>query len=253
MCLLVFCTPNEEYLFAGALNRDEFTDRPTAPLHFWFDHPRVLAGRDLEKGGTWAGITRDGRFSFVTNVRKLPLKSPNKRSRGELVSDFLTGPDESTPIEYLKGLKGSVQEYSPFNLVLGSLQSLVYFSSENPSLIKILEPGIHAVSNAALNTPWPKVTRAKLGFEAALKEADPKRALLEMLQDTTEAPDSDLPDTGVGIDIERRLSPIFLQFKGYGTRSSSVILIRKDGEIDFTEVTYLVNKLPLRRDFRFKL
>jgi len=224
MCLIVFAwrvIPGMPLV--AAANRDEFFERPAAPAGWWQDHPDVYAGRDLHAGGTWIGITRDGRFAAITNVRAPAEKRPDAPTRGRIVADFLAG--HSAPADYLDDLARDADRYNGFNLLLGDADAMYWYSnrSDDPRNGKPLEPGVYGLSNAALDTPWPKVVRTKAQFASLLCQGAPKEAYFEMLTDTTVASDCRLPDTGVGLEWERRLSPVFIDSPGYGTRSSTVV------------------------------
>jgi uncharacterized protein with NRDE domain len=219
---------------AVAANRDEWRERPTEAAHWWPEHPRLFAGRDLQAGGTWMGVTREGRFAAVTNFRDPSDKRSTARSRGTLVTDYLLGMD--APATFLRALKAHAGEYNGFNLLLGDGEELWYFGSRAGEARRV-EPGIHALSNHLLDEPWPKVVRARLAMAEAMKEADPAERLFRVLADGQGAPDASLPDTGVGITWERRLASPLITGADYGTRSSTVMLATDDGGILFEERT----------------
>ena len=216
-------------------NRDEFYDRPTAPAGRWDDHPQVTAGRDLVGGGTWLGIADGGRFAAVTNYRD-PSRPAGSLSRGKLVADFLIG--DVTPAEYIAGISENSHQYSGFNLIVGSANELFYFSNAGEEPPRKLEPGIYGLSNHLLNTPWPKVSRGLTEF-SKLVEADEisSDAAFALLADETIALDEDLPDTGIGLDKERVLSPIFIRTPIYGTRSSTRVVSDPNGSLILEERT----------------
>jgi uncharacterized protein with NRDE domain len=221
VCLIaVAWQAHPEHRLIVAANRDEWRDRPAAPAHWWDDHPDLLAGRDLQAGGTWMGITKRGRFAAVTNFRDPSDRRPTARSRGSLVADFLVG--RETPASYLRRLSGRAAEYNGFNLLAGDGRSLLYFGSREGEA-RAVAPGVHALSNHLLDEPWPKVAKARSALGAALGGDD--GPLFAMLSDGTPARDAELPDTGVGIDWERRLSPVLITGDGYGTRASTVLRI----------------------------
>ncbi|GAA0327408.1 NRDE family protein [Bacillus carboniphilus] len=228
MCLILFAyRMHPTYKLIVASNRDEFYQRPTAPVHFWEDHPHILAGRDLEKMGTWMGITNTGRFAAITNYRDPKEKTDGKRSRGELVADFLKGTDN--PAEYMKRIAAKRTSYPGYNLLVADKENLYYYSNIEGE-IKKLPPGIYGVSNHLLNTDWPKVKRGKEGL-ATLAEENPSNLsdhLLTLLQNADPASDKELPKTGVSLEWERILSPMFIKTKGYGTRSSTIVLYSED-------------------------
>ena len=236
MCLILFAwRSHPQYKLLVAANRDEFYARPTAPAHFWNDAPHILAGRDLEQGGTWLGITTSGRFAALTNVRKLqaPLGT---LSRGLLVSDYLNS--DATPEQFLHKLQPELSNYSPFNILLGDGEHLYYGNSAGDACE--LQPGVYGLSNAALDTPWPKVATGKQALhqlitqEVMATEPDAEQ-LFELLADNNQANDTELPDTGVGIALEKQLSPRFIHFDTYGTRCSTVVMQSHSGEIVFLE------------------
>jgi uncharacterized protein with NRDE domain len=235
MCLIVlsYCD-HPGYRLIMAANRDEFYNRPTRPLSFWPDRPDILAGVDLKGGGTWLGVTTSGRFAAITNFRDIPSLRENTPTRGNLVKDFLTG--SASPAQYLKEVRALGDRYNGFNLLVGDTKSLYYYSNKN-SDIHHLAPGIYGLSNHLLNTPWPKILRAKNKFCYALSRFPmvQSQPLFRILQDTWRPPDNDLPDTGIGLEWERILSPMFIVSDVYGTRSSSVIIWKENGQIEFSE------------------
>ena len=235
MCLIVVawrCRADLPLIVAA--NRDEWRDRPAEPAHWWPDHPDLLAGRDLKAGGTWMGVTRSGRFAAVTNFRDPADRRSTARSRGGLVTEFLAG-DESPPA-YLARIAVAAGEYNAFNLIVGDPGSLWYFGSREGGA-RPIAPGVHGLSNHVLDEPWPKVTRGRAAMEQALTAPDPTPVLFELLGDAGPAPDGALPDTGVGLDWERRLSAALITGADYGTRASTVLLAGADGPVAFEERT----------------
>ena len=238
MCLVLLALNfHPDYRLILAANRDEFFSRPTAPAAFWDDAPDLLAGRDLKNGGTWLGVTRTGRIAAVTNYRDPRHQKQDAPSRGLLVTMFLTGTMSAK--EYMAFLGREGAAYNGFNLIFGEPGRLCFFSNRD-SRPRNLEPGVHGLSNHLLDTPWPKVRN---GMEAmahvvAGKEAIPQEELFSILADRTIARDDLLPDTGVGIELERFLSPLFISSPLYGTRSSSIILIDHDSRVLFIERTF---------------
>jgi uncharacterized protein with NRDE domain len=225
MCLIVFAwqvVPGMPLLAAG--NRDEFYARPSAPANWWDDHPAVYAGRDLQGGGTWIGITRSGRFAAITNIRAPSEKREDAPSRGLLVSNFLSG--DASPQDYVDTIAGNTQHYNGFNLLIGDRSSLVWYSNRgdgDPRNGKPLTPGVYGLSNALLDAPWPKVVRTKAQFASLLCQGAPEEAYFEMLTDTTRASDCRLPQTGVSTEWERLLSAVCIESPEYGTRASTVV------------------------------
>jgi uncharacterized protein with NRDE domain len=217
-----------------ASNRDEWRDRPAEPAHWWPDHPELLAGRDLQAGGTWMGITRNGRFAAVTNFRDPSDRRTTARSRGGLVTEYLLG--DAEPGAWLADLMHRSGEYNGFNLVLGDGESLWYFGSRE-GLARPIPPGVHGLSNHLLDEPWPKVVRACTAMQAALEPEDPAAALFDALSDREVAPDASLPATGVGLAWERRLASALITGEDYGTRASTVVVCSSDGSVCFEERT----------------
>jgi uncharacterized protein with NRDE domain len=237
MCLILLAhDAHPRFRLVVAANRDEFYERPAAPAAWWPDAPEVLAGRDLRGGGTWMGVTRGGRFAAVTNFRDAAPAAPDAPSRGHLVGGFLRGAD--SPGAYLRALAPRAGEYAGFNLLVGEGEELRYLGNRGCAA-RTLAPGVYGLSNALLDTPWPKVERGKAGLAAALAgggDVDPE-ALFRVLWDAEPAPDGRLPDTGVGLERERMLSSPFIRSPEYGTRASTVLLVGRDGRVRFVERT----------------
>jgi uncharacterized protein with NRDE domain len=218
-----------------AANRDEFHDRATAPAGWWPGSPRILAGCDLKAGGTWLGITREDRFAALTNFRDPRMVRLDCPSRGPLVSRFLVGAD--SPWNYLRALADDADRYNPFNLLAGDRDSLFVLESRTRRLLEV-EPGIHGLSNASLDTPWPKVEKGRSALAASLGDADDREAFFTILGDRAVAPDETLPQTGVGLEWERTLSAAFIAGPLYGTRSSTVLLVDSDDRLDLEERSF---------------
>lgn len=244
MCLIAFSwnsdAPRDRLILAA--NRDEFYGRATAPAHWWPEAPQVFAGKDLEGGGTWMGITRTGRFAAITNFRAPSEKNPTARSRGGLTADYLTG--DEAPDDYLHAVADKARRYNGFNLIVGELYgaegrgpSLWYYGSKEGQ-IRALPAGSYGLSNALLNTPWSKSLRAVSQLTVLNAQHASLHAYLDLLADGNEAPDCDLPDTGVAYDWEKRLSAIFIHSPQYGTRSSTVVRARSDGHLSALERSY---------------
>ena len=234
MCILVFdWQPDSAQPLLLLANRDEFHKRPTAPLAQWIDLPAVHAGRDLEAGGSWLGAAPGRRFAALTNIRD--RKPPQARSRGELVSDYLAG--QQAPGEYLEALAGQAGEYSGFNLLVGDARELWFLDSRSRQL-QLLAPGIYALSNATLDTPWPKLVRLRTAFSRI--DPDDDAALFALMQDEWRPPMRMLPDTGMGPFIERSLSSIFIRGDDYGTRATSLLRMNASG-IQLTERSFTIN------------
>lgn len=225
MCLIVFAwRPGHAQPLIVAANRDEFYARPTLPLAQWPDAPHVYAGRDQEAGGTWLGVSADGRFAALTNIRD-PHQPPARKSRGELVARFLSG---SLPIdEYLAEVNGRSIEYAGFNLLVGTREEMWHYNANHTEPAR-LEAGVYGLSNAGLDTPWPKLLKAKAALSQALDDPHP-HVLLELLSDPLTAPFAELPDTGVGLATESLLSSVFIASPTYGTRASTALIVNADG------------------------
>lgn len=239
MCIVLLShdhTPGYQLILAA--NRDEFCSRPTAPLNWWEDNTAILAGRDLQDGGTWLGVTREGKYGVLTNYREFPRVEKSFSSRGEILVNYF-GSSQS-PGRFIEDLQKSSVEYRGFNLLIGEGRTLYYYSNRNKGYGKV-EPGVHGLSNHLLNSPWPKVVRGKELFGKVVGGADPRMDdLFELLGDTRQPGDHELPDTGVGRTWERMLAPIFISSEDYGTRSSALLTITDDGIITLRERTYSI-------------
>ena len=244
MCLILFAKDvHPKYKFILAANRDEFYDRPTSSAKFWDDAPNLLAGRDLVHGGTWLGMTKTGRFATVTNYRN-PNQPNGKRSRGALVTDFLLGAKSVS--EYLQEIEKLSEDFTGFNLLVGDFgndkNELAYFSNRGHR-INHIDTDIYGLSNHLLDSPWQKVLRGKEMFTEAISNENEISviSLLKILLDKTLAKDENLPNTGIGIERERILSPMFIETPIYGTRCSTVLLIGNDNSVTFAEKSYHPN------------
>lgn len=237
MCLILFAYESHpKYKLVVAANRDEFYSRPTSPADFWQDNPEILAGRDLREGGTWMGITTNGRFAALTNYRDPSRNKKTAPSRGHLVQRFLDS--TMTPSAYIDQIPDAGKEYNGFNLLIGEHDSLYYYSNRE-QILRPVSPGIHGLSNALLNDPWPKVIKGKQALEMALQHDEVKpEQLFAILVDQEPVEDQDLPDTGVGLEMERGLAPAFVTMSGYGTKTSTVILIDHSDQVRFWERSF---------------
>lgn len=229
--------PNYKLVFAA--NRDEFLTRPTKDLHKWDTANPIYAGRDLKHGGTWFSVNEQGRFAAITNYRDFNNPSINGISRGLLVSDFLM---KDYPLGlYLDSISQNFSKYDGFNLI-GMDRDVLFYVSNKKGNYSILSPGIFGLSNALLDTPWPKLTKGKRMFSAIL-DGDNNRdelheLLLTMLTDTETFPYEMLPDTGIGAEKEQWLSSIFISGSEYGTRSSTVMTIDKANLLKISEFNH---------------
>jgi len=238
MCLILFAyRTHPKYRLILAANRDEFFARPTEPLAFWPDEPEILAGRDLQAGGTWFGLTPDGRFAAVTNYRDPQNNSATALSRGRIPIDFLKC--GLSPEEFCSVRMNDWHLYNGFNLLAGDMTGLVWASNRTKELQRV-QPGLHGLSNHLLDTPWPKVRRGKKKLRQLLAASGSLDAedLFALLEDNWQPPNEDLPETGIGIEWERLLAPIFISGENYGTRSSLVLIVREKGEVICSERTF---------------
>ncbi len=234
MCLLLISyETHSEYKLIVAANRDEFYKRPALPASFWENDNNILAGKDILGGGTWLGITKAGRFTAITNYRDMSENKPDAPSRGDLTKDFLS--TNISPESYGEKILQNAADYNGYNLIFGDANGMFYFSNKSLNLVKLI-PGIYGLSNHLLDTPWPKVKTSKTSFKKILagKNITPKD-LFAVLSDTSIPSDDSLPDTGLSPEIERAVSPVFVETDYYGTRSSTVILWNKRNEIKFIE------------------
>lgn len=241
MCIAAFAwNPDSETPLVLAANRDEFFARPTEPMHWWPDSP-VLAGRDLKANGAWLGITRHGRFAMLTNIRNPGLRRDAAPSRGDIVKNFLESSASSA--SYVTTLAANAARYEGFNFLCGHVgddSRELWFLNSAQGAAKRLSQGVYGLSNATLDTAWPKLTRIKQGLRHALAEPDSQaqdERLLRLLRNSTATPTQQLPNTGVPIEWERALGSIFINRDGYGTRAST--LLRVNGNhATVTEVNY---------------
>lgn len=233
MCLLVFAwQPHSDFPLIFAGNRDELHARPSAGAGFWEDTPHILAGRDLRAGGTWLGVTTQGRFAVVTNYRDGVNPVSGRRSRGELTRDFLQS--EVTPEEYAHYVRRHGDDFAGFSLVIGNRDALWYVSNRGADAQSVA-PGIHGLSNHLLDTPWPKVVRTTARLQLLVEQQHVTgNALLRLLADRTPAATDELPNTGIGLERERIVSAPFVVDQRYGTRCSTLIRFAPHG-IHFTE------------------
>lgn len=235
MCLILLANevhPTYKYIIIA--NRDEFYHRPSLPIHFWEEHPYLLAGKDLEAGGTWMGISKEGKLAAITNFRDPRQIKTQAPSRGELPLHYLKGQWE--PLKYLMRMQFRATQYNGFNIILGDQEDLFYFSNQE-RIIKKIDAGIHGLSNHLLNTPWQKIEKGKQKLKDYLLSSETLEveAFFEILEDRSLAPDHLLPQTGVPLEWERILSAMFIKSENYGTCASSVLLWSYNNEITFAE------------------
>lgn len=241
MCLVLIAwhvCPDSPLVLAA--NRDEYHGRPAAAAHSWAEHPAIHGGRDLQAGGSWLAVASQGRIAAVTNLREPGTRRPGARSRGLLVSDYLQSAD--APAAYLRAVAARAGEYDPFNLLAGDADGLWFLGARGDGPLA-LGAGVYGISNGELDCPWPKVQRGKAELQRILSarpgnDPDSITALFDLLADRGVPADGDLPDTGVGIEWERRLAPLFVQAGDYGTRSSTVVVRESGGTTHLHERRY---------------
>lgn len=253
MCLIFISTNNHpKYKLVIAANRDEFYTRKTASVTYWEDHPEVVGGRDLEANGTWMAMTKTGKVGMVTNYRDLKNINPKAPSRGALVSDYLFNGSDST--DYLKDLHLKASNFNGFNLIVGKIDQLFYYSNYQSKIVK-LTPGFYGLSNHLLDTPWPKVKKGKKKFQSILeKEEIDQVDIFELLRDEGTAPDDQLPDTGLDLERERALSAMFIKTPNYGSRCSTVVLVDNENKVTYSERVYDLKKSDFKqKDFQFEI
>lgn len=253
MCLINFhYNDHKKYQLIVAANRDEVYHRPSKPVHFWSDYPSILAGRDLVQMGTWLGISKEGRFAAITNYRdpRLPAKP---YSRGDITKTFLSqSMDAST---YIQKLQETKELYGGYNAIIWDGNNFMHYNNIFDEK-NFISPGTHSLSNHTLNTPWPKVVKGKNLLAQYIRNSPNHidiEELFQMLMDTEKASDIELPDTGVGLEMERNLSSLFIHIPNYGTRCSTVLLIDWDGYVTFIERTFHEGKLQFEKSFHFQI
>lgn len=228
MCLIIFAwNPHSDYPLVVAANRDEFHARPTAAAAFWPEQPGLLAGRDLLQGGTWMGFTREGRFAAITNYRDPARTVPGRRSRGELPLGYLAG--TAHPRAYLREIARRGDDYAGFNLLLGCDEGLWCYGNSGPGARPgKLRPGIHGLSNARLDTPWPKVALGKQRLRQLLGSSELcHERLQQVVADTRLATPAQLHPLGLDQAMDQQLSAQFIRAGAYGTRSTTTIWVAR--------------------------
>jgi uncharacterized protein with NRDE domain len=238
MCLIALAWQmNAQTPLLLAANRDEFHARPTAAAGWWKESPDIFGGRDLSQGGGWLALSARNRLAAVTNVRRMIPPNPAAPSRGALVADFLRS--SASARDYAAALADRAGTYAGFNLLLYDGHELLHLTNQAQFSVQAVAPGIHGLSNDTLNTPWPKLLRMTQGLSTWMGRSDAEiSALFGLLGDTRPAADAELPDTGVGLELERLLSSPFIVSPRYGTRCSSVVSFGTDGPQEFVERRY---------------
>ncbi|REL37615.1 NRDE family protein [Rhodohalobacter sp. SW132] len=237
MCLIVFSYKNHpRYPLILAGNRDEFYERPTQKAHFWENEPTILAGKDLKAGGTWLGLSKRGTLAALTNYRDFKTARESHQSRGILIPRFLT--NDENPESTLQRFLQQREDFDGYNLLAGSVSRLYYLTNIR-GIYHPIEPGIHGLSNAFLDTPWPKVEHAKAMFRESISSEEPdKEAIFRMLKNDKKYPAAHLPDTGLSPEMERAVSPLFIRTSDYGTRCSTLLMVDTNHNVTFIERTY---------------
>lgn len=234
MCLIFFALNRlHGYKLLLAANRDEYYSRPAERAHLWKE--KIIGGRDLKAGGMWLGISVEGRFAAVTNFRN-GINDGSKKSRGDIVKNFITGnlPD----MKFLDNLNSEAGDYNGFNLICGNPGNLNFYSNITEQRFKITD-GIHGLSNGTLDSDWPKVTKTVKRFGEVIKNGIPDfEEIFSMMHDETRADEYLLPDTGVSKDLERFLSPVFINMPSYGTRCTTILTVNAYDNLRFAERTY---------------
>lgn len=262
MCLIVLALRSHaQYPFVLAANRDEYFERQSSQAEWWPNAPGILGGRDLEGGGTWMGVTTNGRLSAVTNYRERLARSPTARSRGELVSQFLCSDASCT--SYAAHVATRASSYSGYSLLtatgIGSSACEIWIGSNRTSASTTrVSRGIFGLSNGAPNAPWFKLVRARHGLEGALHATNLEctslaQTLLKLLSDPSMADASELPATGLEPELERKLSAIFVRMPDFGTRTSTILIVDYRGAAFFIERTFDLENTSHERSFRFQI
>lgn len=258
MCIVfVAIQQHPRYPLIIAANRDEFYQRPTRPSQFWPDSPSILAGQDLQAGGSWMGVTHNGYLAALTNIRDPSKETGNAKSRGELVIDYLQQQEDVE--KYTVTLSQGRTSYNGYNLLYGHWQQLAVYNNFEDKLT-LLAPGVHGLSNAQINTPWPKIidgTQTLADYISSNHSLDPEK-LFQLLANEDKAPIDKLPDTGVPIEWEERLSSIFIRSEDYGTRSSTLLLVDNTANVNWYEKTFRApsdsqSESPLMQHYGWKI
>jgi uncharacterized protein with NRDE domain len=238
MCIL-FIAVNQHPLYPLiiAANRDEFHARPTQAAHFWESDNNILAGKDLTAGGTWMGINTKGSIAALTNIRAPGKERENAITRGELVTNFINKNNKQN--DYLQTLRSTHDHYNGYNLLFGNIDQLQVYNSFEDTAYE-LEDGVYGLSNASLNSPWPKLDMGRSALANYCSHADilSHEHLFELLGNNLPAKDEELPDTGIPLELEKKLSSIFIISPEYGTRSSTVLLVDKNKKVYWEERTF---------------
>ncbi|WP_371192928.1 NRDE family protein [Glaciecola sp. SC05] len=254
MCILfIGVEQHPDFPLIVAANRDEFHARPTQPSGFWQQHPKVLAGKDMQAGGSWMGVSKQGKLAALTNIRAPGQERSDAVSRGELVMDFLA--KDYSDDDYLKRLSSKASEYNGYNLLFGQLDDLQVYNNFEDSVYPLTN-GVYGLSNANLNSPWPKLDLGRSELAKYCQQTSDLNIehLFDLLGNNTKPEDEVLPQTGVPIEWERRLSSIFIESPDYGTRSSTVLLLDSYRQVFWQERSFDAHaKLIDQQTYLFKL
>nr|WP_106779070.1 NRDE family protein [Lysinibacillus timonensis] len=253
MCLInLHFQEHPKYKLVIVANRDEEYSRPTKAAHYWEDQPNILAGRDLKEMGTWLGVSKQGKFAALTNFRDPTLPSA-PMSRGEIVKSFLE--NDVHPSDFIKQLAHNRKLYGGYNVIVGNGDELYHYNNILTEFNQLV-PGTYSLSNSSLNTPWPKVEKGRSRLRNYVEANENHfniNDLFHILSDRTKASDDELPNTGVGLNLERELSSMFIQMPHYGTRSSTVVLFDWQHQITFVERTYREGQFLFDKAFEFSI
>ncbi len=254
MCLIAFAyNISKEYPLILIANRDEFYDRPAQKAHYWEEEgeTKILAGKDLKGGGTWFGVSENRKWGAVTNYRDIANIKEDAPTRGDLIPNFLKSPDSAK--EYLHKLQNVAAKYNGFNLLLGD-ENGIYHYSNNSNVISKIQPGIHGLSNALLNTPWPKLTIAKNELKDKIESNNlDQEALFAILKNQKKADVHQLPKTGLTEELEMAVSSIFIDTQNYGTRCSTLFFISQNGNMKLVERTFDSKNTSNVKDVMFEM
>lgn len=254
MCLITFhLSSHPTYKLILAANRDELYERPTEPADFWQEYPNLLAGKDLEANGTWLGITKKGKIAAITNCYDVETfrNHSQKYSRGKIITDYLTS--EKTAPQYLDQFIAKKNQYLPFNVLLGDIDELYHFNSQD-QVYTLLPKGTHGLSNATINTPWPKVTNTKIRMGKIINTSNHyTEQLFQMMMDQTPADDQKLPNASLPIEIKRKISANFIDTEDFGTRSTTLLLVDHHNMVIFIERTYHSKNDSHDRSYHFQV
>lgn len=254
MCLITFhYGEHEHYKLIIAANRDEAYARPTVGADFWEEYPDLLAGKDLEANGTWFGITKQGKIAAITNCHGEEFSEPEdgKKSRGNILIDYLT--NKQNPMSFINGLIETKGDYQPFNVLVGSIDTLYHYNSYDDNFT-IVSMGTHSLSNATLNTLWPKVKNTRREMEHIIQtDHDYVDALFRMMMDQTPAPDHELPPASLPLAIRRKASANFIKTDHFGTKSTTILLVDWDNTVTYVERMYQPNGHFEDKSFNFQI